>query len=106
MYLWDIGDYTGSEVGFGSDYIEASTWGGDNSDFVIVNRNQAPAGTNYAGTVNYNAGTGNYRIEEVTSEPIYPRPGTGWNGPYSMSSTSVLDIYEIYLSAGEYILPA
>lgn len=104
LRLWDIGDYTGSEQGFGGGYLEWSSWGGSASDFVIVNDNAAPAGTYYAGAINYNDETGNFHIEEAASTKIYP----GTNGPYSMSSTGVLDIYETNrdavwgLSAGDW----
>ena len=102
--LWNIGDYTGSKGGFGSGYLEWSSWGGSASDFVIVNDNMAPGGTYYAGAINYNDGTGNFHIEEATSTKIYP----GTNGPYNMTSTGVLDIYETNetttagLSAGDW----
>ncbi len=99
--LHDIGTYTGAEAGFGS-YLQWSTYGGSASDFVIVNDNLAAAGTYYAGAINYNEGTGDYRIEEDASEKIYLRPGTQWNGLYSKTTTNVLDIYEIYLNAGTY----
>ncbi|MBN2375822.1 MAG: hypothetical protein JXD22_05455 [Sedimentisphaerales bacterium] len=102
LRLWDIGDYTGSEEGFGSGYLKQSSYGGSASDFVIVNDNMAAAGTYYAGAINYNAGSGDFRIEEDTSEKIFPRPGTEWNGPYSKTTTNVLDIYEVYLYAGVY----
>ncbi len=90
LRLWDIGDYTGSEQGFGGGYLEQSSYGGSASDFVIVNDNTAPSGTYYAGAINYNDGTGNFHIEEATSTKIQ----AGINGPYNMSSTAVLDIYE------------
>ena len=90
LRLWDIGDYTGSEGGFGGGYLEWSSYGGSASDFVIVNDNTAPEGTYYAGAINYNGGTGDFHIEEATSTKIC----AGTNGPYSMSATSVLDIYE------------
>jgi hypothetical protein len=99
--LYDIGTYTGSEGGFGT-YLKWSSYGGSDSDFVIVNDNRAPAGTYYAGALNYNNGTGDFRIEEDTSEKIYPRPGTQWNGPWSKVTSNVLDVYEIYLLAGTY----
>jgi len=102
LRLWDIGDYTGSEGGFGSGYLEWSIDPYDSSDFVIVNDNMAAAGTYYAGAINDNNATGGFRIEESASTKIYPRPGTQWNGPYSKNTTNVLDIYEIYLTAGEY----
>jgi hypothetical protein len=60
------------------------------------------AGIYYAGAINDNHSSGDFRIEEDTSEKIYPRPGTTWNGPYSKSGINVLDIYEVYISAGEY----
>jgi len=96
--LWDIGDYTGSEGGFGGGYLEYSCYGGDVSDFVIVNDNMAPEGTYYAGVINDNNGTGDFRIEEDTCVKIYE----GTNGPYSKSTTNVLDTYECYLYAGDY----
>jgi len=102
MRLWDIGNYTGSQGGFGTGYLEWSTYSNDASNFVIVNDNKDAAGEYYAGVINDNGGTGNYRIEEDTSVKIYPRPGTQWNGPYTRSTANVLDIYEIYLYAGEY----
>ncbi len=102
MRLWDIGSYTGSQGGFGTGYIEWSTYGGDASNFVIVNDNIDEAGEYYAGVINDNGGTGDYRIEEDTSVKIYRRPGTQWNGPYTRSTANVLDIYEVYLFAGEY----
>lgn len=91
--LWDIGDYTGSEVGFGSGYLEWSSYGGDASDFVIVNDNMAAAGTYYAGAINYNNASGDFLIEEDGSAKIY----AGSNGPFSKATTNVLDIYEAYL---------
>ncbi|MCK4887336.1 MAG: hypothetical protein KAS96_08100 [Planctomycetes bacterium] len=98
MRLWDIGDYTGSETGFGGGYLEYSSWTSGASNFVIVNDNQAMAGTYYAGVINANEGTGSYRIEEDTSTKIYE----GINGPYYKNTTNVLDIYECYLNAGTY----
>ncbi len=92
--LWDIGDYTGSEAGFGGGYLEWSTYGGSASDFVIVNNNTADTGTYTAGAINRSNETGNFHIEEATSTKIY----AGSNGTYSMSSTAVLDIYEYYIS--------
>ncbi len=104
LRLWDIGDYTGSEGGFGAGYLEYSQWGAGASDFVIVNDNTAPSGVYYVGVLNRLDGTGDYRIEEATSTKIYP----GTNGPYTMPSTGVLDIYETNettvtgLSAGDW----
>lgn len=100
--LWNIGDYTGSQGGFGGGSLTTSSYGGSASDFVIVNDNQAAAGTYYAGVINWNQGTADFRIEEDTSEKIFLRPGTQWNGPYSKNAFNVLDIYEVYLPAGEY----
>ncbi len=104
LRLWDIGNYTGSEGGFGSNYIEYSSYGSGKSEFVIVNNNNAVTGTYYAGVINKNNSSGNYHIEEATSTKIY----TGTNGPYNMDDKSVLDIYETNdvgsspLPAGEY----
>jgi hypothetical protein len=104
LRLWDIGDYTGSQGGFGGGYLEYSQWGAGASDFVIVNDNTAPSGVYYAGVLNRLDGLGNYRIEEATSTKVYP----GNNGPYTMGTTGVLDIYETNetaftgLSAGDW----
>ena len=99
LRLYDIGNYTGSEAGFGGGYLEYSYGGGATSDFVIVNDNMATAGIYTVGAINKNNATGNYHIEEATSTKIY----NGTNGAYSMSSAAVLDIYEYYIStAGDY----
>lgn len=92
--LWDIGNYTGSQAGFGSDYLEYSSNGGDVSDFVIVNDNVAAAGTYTAGAINQNNTSSNYHIEEATSTKIF----AGTNSGYTMLSSAVLDIYEAYLN--------
>jgi hypothetical protein len=100
LRLWDIGDYTGSEGGFGVDYLEWSSERGAVTDFVIVNDNKAPAGTYYAGAINYNDSTANFRIEEDTSVKI----DIGTNGPYYKNTTNVLDVYENHysLTPGDY----
>jgi len=99
LRLYDIGNYTGSEAGFGGGYIEHSIWAGATSDFVIVNNNMASGGTYTVGAINKNNADYNYHIEEATSTKIY----NGTNGAYNMSSTAVLDIYEYYIStAGDY----
>ena len=99
--LHDIGTYTGSTKGFGA-YLQKSGYSGSTSDFVIVNDNNAAAGAYYAGATNWNAGTAAFRIEEDTSEPIYTRPGTQWNTSEYRIASNVLDIFEVYLSAGTY----
>ena len=98
VMLWDIGDYTGSEQGFGGGYLQWSGYAGNQSEFVIVNDNMASAGTYYAGAINWNDTAGDFRIEEDTSVKIYP----GTNGPYNKSTINVLDIYECYLYADDY----
>ena len=104
LRLWDIGNYTGSEGGFGGSYLEmAHSYTAGDSEFVMVNDHTAVEGTYYAGVINWNQGTDVFRIEEDTSARIYPRPGTDWNGPYSKSGTNVVDMYDIYLAAGEYV---
>lgn len=102
LRLWDRGDYTGSEGGFGLGYLQWSKYPSGQSEFVIVNNNKAVAGTYYAGVINDNDGTADFRIEEDTTVKVYPRPGTQWNGPFVKGPTNVLDIYEVYLTAGEY----
>jgi hypothetical protein len=98
LRLWDIGDYTGSEQGFGGGYLQWSSYSGNQSEFVIVNDNMAPAGTYYAGAINCYDTAGDFRIEEDTSVKIYE----GSNGPYYKNETNVLDIYECYLYTGDY----
>ncbi len=98
LRLWDIGNYTGSEGGFGSGYLEYSSWSAGLSNFVIVNDNTDTSGTYYAGVINANNDAGSYHIEEATSSKIYENTT---NGPYSMSSTAVLDIYEFYVPTAE-----
>ncbi len=96
---YGIGNYSGSETGFGGGYLKWSGYSEGESDFVIVNVNKANSGTYYAGVINYNHGSGEYRIEEDTSEVLY----TGTNGPFHKTEYNVLDIYEYYISsAGAY----
>jgi hypothetical protein len=102
IMLWDIGDYTGSEGGFGSGHLEWSAHPVGLSDFVIVNRNNAASGNYYGAVLNWNLGSGNFRVEEATSKFITTRPGTQWNGPYDKTATNVLDVYEVELYAGTY----
>ncbi|MBN2514317.1 MAG: S8 family serine peptidase [Sedimentisphaerales bacterium] len=104
LRLWDIGDYTGSQGGFGGGYLEYSTYGGSASDFVIINDNKAASGTYYAGVINANTASSQYRIEESASLKLDRRPGTEWNGPYTKSTTNVLDMYEVYLPIGTYYI--
>ncbi|MEN6308781.1 MAG: S8 family serine peptidase, partial [Anaerohalosphaeraceae bacterium] len=104
LRLWNIGNYTGSEGGFGSGYLEYSNYPVGGSDFVIVNDNKAPAGTYYAGVINANSASSQYRIEESTSVSLARRPGTEWNGPYAKAATNVLGMYEVYLPAGTYYI--
>ncbi|HML73902.1 MAG TPA: S8 family serine peptidase [Anaerohalosphaeraceae bacterium] len=104
LRLWDIGSYTGSQVGFGGGYLEYSTYGGSASDFVIVNDNKAASGTYYAGVINANGASSQYRIEESTSLSLSRRPGTEWNGSYVKATTNVLDMYEVYLPIGTYYI--
>jgi len=100
LRLWDRNDYTGSEQGFGANYLEWSQETSGKTDFILVNDNKVPAGTYYAGVINANAHTAGYRIEEDTSTKVYK----GTNGPYYRASHNVLDIYEIHISsAGDYI---
>jgi len=98
LRLWNIGDYTGSQNGFGGGYLQWSSYLGNQSEFVIVNDNTAAAGTYYAGAMNWNDTSGDFRIEEDTSTKIYE----GSNGPYSKADINVLDIFECYLWAGDY----
>ncbi len=52
LRLWNIGDYTGSQNGFGGGYLQQSGYTGNQSEFVLVNDNMAVAGTYYAGAIN------------------------------------------------------
>ncbi len=93
--LWDIGNYTGSEGGFGPGYLEWSSSGNGRSDFVIVNHDNAVMGTYYAGVENYNGVNNNYHIEAATSTRIYDISS---NGSYVMEGNSILDSYTFYVN--------
>jgi hypothetical protein len=101
VLLHDIGTYTGSQGGFAG-YLQWSGYGGSVSEFVIVNENNDSSGTYYAGAINWNEGSGNFRIEEDTSDVLNRRPGTLWNGPWNKVAENVLDIFEVYLPEGTY----
>ena len=104
LRLWNIGDYdyTDCKAGFGGGYLEYVTGGTGYSRYIVVNDNIAQDGEYYAGVINNNDATGYFHIEEATSVVISKRPGTQWNGAYAMPSTGVLDVYEVFLEAGDY----
>ena len=102
LKLWGVGDYQNSTTGFGPNWIQHSQAAGTLCDFVVINGRKAPYGTYYAGVINTNAGAADYRIEHKRAVPMYTRPGTTWNGPYSKLAHNVLDVYDVYLQAGEY----
>jgi hypothetical protein len=77
------------------DWLEDSTLSGTVVDFVVLDRNHAPSG-NYYPEVREWSGTGNYTIEWAT----HSQDTVGTYGPYVMSPSQVLRVWDSYLAAG------
>ncbi len=65
-------------------------------DFTVIDGNHAPSGDYYA-TVSTFSGTGNYTIEHATHTTDVL---TGTYGPYTMTASQVLRVWDTYLDAG------
>jgi hypothetical protein len=96
---YDIDLYANSPFGDPDDY----DWLEDSSlsttvDFVVVDRNHAPAGYYYAEVVEY-SGTGSYPIEWATWTAD-TADADGTYGPYTMTPGQVVRVWDSYLVAG------
>nr|HPQ40716.1 S8/S53 family peptidase [bacterium] len=74
-----------------------STYTGGSVDFVMIDRNHAPAGTYYPSVIPV-SGTGSYHAEFAgTTDDIV----TGTFGPYTMTSSQIIRVWDLYLATGE-----
>ena len=91
-------DYVNSTNGFDT-YHSASSWGGGYTDFVIANRNKiGSSGPYYAGVYEYSGGANGFRIQQGNSGDALSK--TSVNGPFTIHSYDVVDMHEVYLTAG------
>ena len=88
--------YANSAFGDPDDYdpVNYSNIGGSAIDFVLVDRNHAPSGSYYPEVRQY-SGTGDYAIEWAT----HSADTIGTYGPYSMSTSQVLRVWDSLLDA-------
>ncbi len=84
------------QQGFGAS-LAMSSAAFDYTDFVIVDRNVAPSGTYYASAINW-TGTADKVVEADSDQGVVSNPGV--NGPYNLGSGEIVDLHEIFLSAG------
>ncbi|MEZ5066880.1 MAG: S8 family serine peptidase [bacterium] len=84
------------QAGFGA-AVAISAASLDLSDFVIVDRNVVGPGTYYASAVNW-SGFANKIVEYDSDQGVIANPGT--NGPYDLGVGEIVDLHEIFLTAG------
>jgi hypothetical protein len=90
----------GAKSGF-TDQLAGSYWGGDASDHVLVNFNLAPGGMlPYDVGALRAAGTGTYVTESTATGGWLSYPD-GIYGPYAMANGRILNLLEMYLTAGQ-----
>ena len=88
----------GAKDGFAAN-LAGSWWGGDASDYVLVNLNLAADQPYDAGAVRY-SGTGSYVVESTVTGGWLTLPD-GIYGPYSLPANRILNLMEVYLPAGQ-----
>jgi len=79
-----------------ADTLVWSSYGGDIIDFVLIDGNHAPSGNYYPSVWQY-SGRGRYRIEHATHTADL---GVGTTGPYVMSPSDVVRVWDIRLYDG------
>lgn len=90
----------GAKSGF-AEQLTGSYWGGDSSDYVLVNFNLAGSSAQpYDVGVTRAAGTDHYVAESTATNGWMTFPNDIY-GPYTMLNGRILDIYEMYLPAGQ-----
>lgn len=96
---YDMTFYSSSAFDDPADYVlrEDSTTSAS-VDFIVVDANHAPTG-NYYTEIYTVTGSGNYRIEFVTSTQMLVSPGR--YGPYTLSAGEVLQLWQIDFAAGQ-----
>lgn len=88
----------GAKDGFAAN-LAGSFWGGDVSDYVLVNFNVAAAQAYDVGVVNY-SGSADYTTEAAASGAWLTYPD-GVYGPYSLPAGRIVNLLEVYLPAGQ-----
>jgi hypothetical protein len=90
----------GAKNGFASG-LAGSYWIEGDTDYVIVNYNVLGAGVFDAGVDNYNSGTSDYTVQHVASQILSIGEG-GTFGPYVLTESRMLHLWDIYLEADVY----
>ena len=100
--LYDRGSYGEIFSGFDDGYIAVSEEAAEPCDFVLVNTRKVSAGTYYPGVVNLGPGFSAYRLAHQTSVPIQAGPSPDWDEVRAMPAGQCIDLYEVYLTPGNY----
>ena len=97
---YDIFLYDGSAFADPDDHVwlEDSTLGGDDLDFVVVDGNHAPQEDYFAEAEAYSGSGGTYEIEWGDS---LTTAVDGSYGPYTMAPTDVVRVWDVPVSGGE-----
>lgn len=90
---------TGSQNGFASALAQSAFFDGQ-SDYVLANFNLTGFRAFDVGVVNYGGGD-NYRSEVVMSNYL-GLPVTGIYGPFNLGPDRILNLHEVYLTAGRW----
>jgi hypothetical protein len=90
-----------AQDGFGVG-LAMSGWGPGASDYVLVNFNRTPARGFDAGVIE-SAGSEAYAAEHVVSTWAGQNPG-GTLGPYQVAADHVLNLHEVWLDPGAYVV--
>ncbi len=88
----------GAKDGFAST-LAGSWWGGDASDYVLVNTNFAISQPYDVGAVRF-SGSGSYVTESTATSGWLANPD-GIYGPYNLPSYRILNLVEVYLPVGQ-----
>ena len=82
--------------------LEYSSFGPGETDYVVVNFNQTSQRAFDAGVVNQ-GGLGSYRAQSLEETYLATYPD-GTYGPYGLSSLGLMQLHEVYLDEGEYLI--
>jgi hypothetical protein len=94
----DLALFRSSAFGDPADHgqLTSSTYAGSTVDFVLIDRNHAPSGSYYP-EVSQHLGSGDYAIEAASNSG----DAEGTHGPYTMSNSQVIRVWDSYLTGGE-----
>lgn len=97
---YDISLYDGSAFGNPDDHVwlEDSTLGGSELDFVVIDANHAPLEPYFLEAESYSGSGGTYDIEWATRTDVAT---DGSYGPYSFGSADVLRTWDLPVNNGE-----